>query len=162
MTDPNVEEENKVVDDAELIKDGKHPESVSWGQYVGVKESLGKKLEAATQKVSTLEEQIKEVISKEEYEKVKAALEAANTAAQKAADELKASKDATLAEKRTTLITKGFSEDKVKNMSAEQLDGLLEVIASYKPKADLGGGGGGGAPLAGSPMELARQAYSKS
>lgn len=162
MADPIVNEEHKVVDDAELIKDGKHPESVTWGQYVGVKESLGKKLDTATQKVGTLEEQLKTTITKEEHDKVKGELTEAKTATQKATDDLATSKNATLTEKRATLVTKGIPEEKVKDMSVEQLDGLIGAIASYKPKADLGGGGGGGAPLTGSPMELARQAYTKS
>ena len=162
MADPIVGEENKVVDDAELIKEGKHPDSVSWGQYVGVKESLGKKLDTATQKVGTLEEQLKVTITKEEHDKVKGELELAKTATQKATDDLNTSKTATLTEKRATLITKGIPEEKVKDMSVEQLDGILGVIETFKPKADLSSGGGGGASLKGSPLELARQAYTKS
>ena len=162
MSEPNVDEETQKVD-KELVGAGdKHPETVAWNQYVGIKESLGKKLDTATQKVGTLEEQLKTAISKEEHDKVKGELETAKTAAQTAADELKTSKDATLAEKRSTLVKKGISEDKVKDMSAGELDSLAEAIASFKPKADLGGGGGGTGVPVGSPMELARQAYGSS
>jgi len=159
MPEPNVDEETQKLE--ELAKKGEHPETVPWGQYVGIKESLGKKLDTATQKVGTLEEQLKGTISKEEHDKIKAELETTKTDAQKAADELKTSKDATLAEKRSALVKKGVAEDKVKGMSAEQMDGLLGVIATLKPGADMGGGGGGG-ELKGSPMELARQAYGSS
>lgn len=157
MPEPNVDEETQRLE--ELAKKGEHPETVPWGQYVGIKESLGKKLDTATQKVGTLEEQLKGTISKEEHDRIKAELDIAKTAAQTAADELKTSKDATLTEKRTALIAKGVPEDKVKGMSVEQLDSLLGVIATLKPGADMGGGGGGGIELKGSPLQLATRGY---
>ena len=162
MPEPNVDEETQKVD-KELVDAGdKHPETVAWNQYVGIKESLGKKLGTATQKVGALEEQLKGAISKEEHERVKVELETAKTAQATADAALAASKSASLTEKRDVLVKKGVPEDKVKDMSVEQLDSLLGVIASYKPKADLGGGGGGTGIPVGSPMELARQAYGSS
>ena len=163
MAEPNVDEETQKVDE-ELVKAGdKHPETVPWNQYVGIKQSLGKKLDTATQKVGTLEEQLKGTIGKEEHDKIKTELETAKASQKTADDALAASKSASLTEKRDVLTKKGVPEDKVKDMSVEQLDGLLGVIANLKPGADMGGGGGGGGgEIKGSPMELARQAYASS
>lgn len=160
----NVGEETQKLDDelTKEAKDGKYPETVSWGQYVGIKESLGKKLDTATQKVGTLEEQLKGAISAEEHNKIKAELETIKTTQQKSADEAKVALDASLKEKRDTLIKKGVAEDKIANMSLEQIDSLLLVAAGITPGADMGGGGGGSGELKGSPMELARQAYGSS
>lgn len=146
MPEPNVDEETQKADDEPSKAGDKHPETVSWGQYVGIKESLGKKLDTATQKVGTLEEQLKGTISKEEHDKVQTALDAAKTAEKTATDELKTSKDATLAEKRSALVKKGVPEDKAASMSVEQLDSVLGVVESLKPAPDLSGGGGGSAP----------------
>lgn len=159
MSEPNVDEEAQRLE-AEA-KSGKHPETVSWGQYVGVKESIGKKLDTATQKVGTLEEQLKGAISADELTKIKTELESSKTNLQKVTDELKGAKDKSTSEKRGVLVKRGIPEEKAKAMSEEQLDGAIGALEHIKPKADMGGGGGGG-ELKGSPMELARNAYSSS
>lgn len=160
--------------DEELTKDhkesGKHPETVSWNQYVGVKESLGKKIDTATQKVENLEGQLEKAVKPEEHEKIKGELEEAKTKLieaetkkKEAEDKLQVNLDKSLSEKREILTKKGgISEEDAKTMSEEQIDGALKVLAKVRtvPGADMGGGGGAHS-LSGSPMELARAAYTK-
>lgn len=150
------DEEGKIPADSE----GKYPEVVPWSRYVGIKESLGKKLDAEKDKVSSLEEKLKSATNAEEHQKVVGELADANTKVQAATDELKTIKDGKLSELRDSLKNKGISEEDLKDMSEKELSTLAKVIGSYKPKADLGSGGGSG-ELKGSPMELARQAYEK-
>ena len=138
-----------------------HPDSVPWNEYVGIKESLGKKLDAATQKVQSLEEQIKGAISPDEFSKTKGELEKVKADHQKVSDELKSIKDKSVSEKRDYLRSKGVSEEDLKVMSEEALGATAKVLEHYKPKPDMGGGGGS-IGLKGSPLELAREAYSKS
>ena len=150
----------------ELAKKGEHPETVSWGQYVGIKESLGKKLDTATQKVGTLEEQLKGAISTDEHSRIKMELESAKTAFetsktehQKVSDELKGVKDKSTSEKRGILTKRGVPEDKVTAMSEEQLDAAVGVLEYAKPGADMGAGGGGAGDLGGmSPKDRVREA----
>jgi len=138
------DEETPVVDELKADADGKHPETVSWNQYVGIKESLGKKLDTATAKVGTLEEQLKGAISTDDHNKVKGELEEAKTKLQTATDELTGIKEKSVSEKRETLIKRGVSEEKVKAMSETELNGAMGVLDSVKPKPDLSPGGGGG------------------
>jgi len=148
MVDP-VDEGQQKVEAEPVIVDGKHPETVSWNQYVGIKESLGGKLEKATQKVTDLEEQVKKAVSTEEHGRIAQELEETKTKFQAISDELKTTKEATLSEKRATLTQRGISAEDVKTMSEEQINGAIKVLATYKPKPDMGGGGGGEPPARG-------------
>ncbi len=161
MADPVIE--GKQSEEGEPFeKDGKHPETVTWSQYVGTKESLGKKLDSAIQKVTALEEQIAKAVKPEEFTRIKTELDNVKAEHQKVSDELKKTKEATNSEKRTFLISRGVPEEEVKAMSEEALTVTARIVEHIKPKPDLGGGGGGSMILKGSPMELAQQAYSKS
>ena len=151
-------EEDQHVEDIKPDKDGKYPETVSWNQYVGIKESLGKKLDTATQKVTSLEEQLGKATSVEEFNRVKEELETTKTKLQETTDELTGIKEKSVSEKREILTKRGMPEEKVKEMSEEQLNGAIGTLEYIKPLADLGGGGGSGG-LTGSPIELARRAY---
>ena len=152
-----VGEETNDVDGGVKGKEGdQHPETIPWKDYVGVKEAWGKSKE----KVVSLEEQLKKTTNPEELTKVKAELETTKTELQKTTDELKTTTEKTLTEKRAALVKKGVPEEKVKEMSAKELD-IVDSVIGIKPLADLGGGGGGGTVATGSPMEMARQAYSK-
>lgn len=148
-------------------KEGKFPEVISRTQYIGVKESLGKKLDAEREKVKGLEEQLKNVIKQEDFNKIKADLDKANADLETANNELKGIKEKSTSEKREVLVKSGLSEEKVKGMSEDALTAALMVlenshnIPQKKSKPDLGGGGGGSGELQGSPMTLARQAYTK-
>lgn len=137
-----------------------HPETVSWTQYIGLKEKFNKTESELTGKVQTLEEHLKTTTSADEFNKVKQELESIKTEHQKVSDELKTTKDKTLSEKRDILIKKGILEDQVKDMSEKELDTVNKALEQYKPKPDLGSGGGR-TELRGSPMELALRAYSK-
>ena len=150
-------------------KDGKYPESVPWKQYVGTKESLGKKIDAEKantesekQKVISLEEKLKGATSADEFEKTKTELAELKVANQGSLDKLKGIQEKSLSEKRSALIKKGLSEEKIKDMSEESLTATLEVLEGFKPLPDLSGGSGGSAIPKGKPMELARQAYANS
>ncbi len=145
MVDPVVEVQ-PVVEEPKADAEGKYPETVSWKQYVGIKESLGKKLDTAKTKVGELEEQIKTAVKPEELTTVKGELEAAKTKLQETTDELNTSKEATLTEKRAVLIKKGVPEEKVKDMSVAELNSANLVLETVKPKADMAGGGGADAP----------------
>lgn len=151
MADPVVEVKSGVVTpEVEEVKpdaEGKYPETVAWKQYVGIKESLGKKLDTAKAKVTELEEQAKKATSPEELTSAKEELEGTKTKLQEVTTELKTTQDKTLTEKRATLVSRGVPEDKVKDMSEKELDSANVVLEATKPKADLGGGGGGDAPI---------------
>lgn len=160
---PEGEEEIQKVDEqlTEKAKGGEHPETVPWNQYVGVKESLGKKIETATQKVENLEGQLTKAVKPEEHEKIKGELEEAKTKLteaetkkQEAETKLTANLEKSLTEKRDILTKKGISEEEVKAMSEEQVDGAIKVLATYKPKPDLDGGGGGDTPDTGAKSKM--------
>lgn len=153
-----VEEGKQNVEGAE----GKsHPETVPWNQYVGVKEMLTKTETEAAVKVQHLEEQIKSAVSTDEFQKIKKELEDSQTNLTKVSEELKVSKEKSLTEKRDILKERGIPEEKLNAMSEEALTAVVGVLEQVKqPRPDLGGGGGKTEPT-GSPIELARQAYSK-
>ena len=150
--------------DEEILPDstGKFPETVPWNKYVGIKESLGKKLDTEKQKVASLEEQLKKAVSPEEFTKTKEELDQIKSDHQKVADELKSLKDKSVSEKREVLKTRGVPEDKIKDVSEKELDILISVLGDIKPKpgSDLGGGGGSGS-LPNDPMELFRMAKTR-
>ncbi len=155
------EDKNDDVGEVKPDKDGKHPDTVSWSQYVGIKESLGGKLDTSREKVTGLEEKLKNASSPEELTKVKGELEETQGKLKTMTDELNTSKEATLTEKRGVLTKLGVPEEKVKEMSVGELNAaLIGLEHSKKPGADLGGGGGGGGKLEGSPLDLALRAYS--
>jgi hypothetical protein len=162
---PKEVSEGKSDEEIVLGADGKHPETVSWSQYVGIKESLGKKLDSATTKLTSLEEQVKLAIKPDEHQKLKSELEAEKAAKKSLTEELTKIKESSAAEKRAILISKGVPEEKVKSLSGESLNTAIMVLEGInpgrKPGADLGSGGGGSIPK-GNPRELALQAYSKS
>ena len=138
MPEPIVNEGEPVVG-----ADGKHPETVTWGQYVGVKESLGKKLDTATTKLTSLEEQLKKAISAEEFTKTKTELDSIKAEHAKVLGELKATKDQTLAERRTSLVKRGIPEADLKDLSDKELVVIEKALGSVKkPLPDMGGGGG--------------------
>jgi len=140
---------------------GKYPETVPWNQYVGIKESLGKKLDSANQRLTTLEEQLKTAVKPEDHKKIMDELVAVKATAESKDKELQAIRDASTAEKRNILKQKGVPEEEVKSMSAGELNAAVKAIGYVKPGADMGSGGGATVPK-GSPMELARQAYQNS
>lgn len=152
MADPVVEEK-QVVGDGTPKEGDKHPETVPWSQYVGVKEMLTKREAAETElktKVQSLEEQAKKAVNTEQHEGIKTELSEAKTKLQTATDELKTNKETALTEKRDILVKKGnVPEDEVKNMSEEQVNGAIKVLASFKPKADMDGGSSADTPTGG-------------
>jgi len=152
-------EKNDVVEIQPDKETGKYPEHVSWNQYVGIKESLGKKLDTERAKVTSLEEKAKIAVNPEELERVKTELAESKAAHEKTTTELNEFKESTLTEKRNALTKRGVPEEKVKEMSGKELDAAFVVLEYSKPGPDMGGGGGSGAALTGSPQELARQAY---
>ena len=132
------------------VKDGKHPESVSWTQYIGVKEKLGKTEERATkaetgfkEQIASLEEKAKTAVGAEEHKKVTDELGAANAKLKEAEDARKVASDKTVSERREALVKLGIPEAKVRDMPEETLNQLELVLAAVRPKADLGGGGSG-------------------
>jgi len=163
-SDEGDKEVEKIQPDAEgkipADKGGKYPEVVPWSQYVGIKESLGNKIETERAKVTSLEEKLKTATSTEEFEKVKTELVDTKNKLQETSDELNTTKEKTLTEKRNVLIKRGIPEEKVKDLSGKELDAAFVVLEHSKPGADLGGGSGGSEALVGSPMELAQRAYS--
>jgi len=155
-------------DVVEIQKDssGKYPETVSWSQYVAVKESLGRKLDSERNKAKSLEEQLKTTVKPEDYSKLKTELEETTKKFATVNTELTGIKDKSLSEKRSVLVKAGtMTEEETKQMSEKELDVALKVLGkkvSQTPGADLGGGGGSGATLAGlSILELATRGYSK-
>lgn len=148
-------------DEGKSAEGDKHPETVPWNEYVGVKESLGKKLDTATQKVTSLEEQLTKAVKPEEFTKTQKELADLKATHEKVSGELRAIKEKSITEKRDFLKAKGIPEDEIKVMSEDALSATVKVLERYKPKPDLGGGSGGTVVPKGSPMELARQAYTK-
>lgn len=141
-------------------KEGKYPEVVPWSKYVGIKESLGNKLEAEKTKVTGLEEKLKTAISTEDHEKIKKELEEANEKLKTASEELQGIKDKSASEKRELLVKRGVPEEKAKEMSEKEMDTVLGVLKEAKPGADLSGGGGGAGILEGKgPIALAKLGY---
>ena len=131
---PNAEE---VKPDAE----GKFPETVPWNRYVGIKESLGRKIEAEKTKVQGLEEQLKTTVTAEEHKKVSEELTGTKKMLDDKTTELTTKVEATLSEKRATLVKRGVSEETAKGWSEKEIDAAL-TVEPPKPKPDLGGGGG--------------------
>ena len=157
-------EEGKKEEVVEIQPDasGKYPETVPWKQYVGIKESLGKKLDAEKEKAKSLEEQLKTVVKPEDHKKVADELATIKADHEKTVNELKSLKESSASEKRNILKQKGVPEEEVKSMSEAELTAAVKVANLVsKPKLDMGTGGGSGA-LKGSPMDLAIQAYSSS
>lgn len=161
-------EEGKEVKDPEEVQvgaDGKHPETVSWTQYVGLKEKLGKKervwseTEAGyKQKVSSLEEQIKTAPSKEAHEALVNELKSLKDSHKVVSDELNTYKNQKLSEKRETLKSKGgFTDEEIAKMSEAEMNVALRVLDKTKPKSDPGGGGG--APVSKSPREAIKSGF---
>jgi len=152
--------EDKLDEEIQPDKEGKFPETVKWSQYVGIKESLGKKLDSEKQKVASLEEQLKKAANPEEFTKTKDELDRVKSDHQKALDELKSIKDKSVGEKKEYLKSKGISVDELADATEKDLDILAKAIGEWKPGADMGGGGGSGS-LPDNPMELFRQAKTK-
>lgn len=153
---------NPEPEDIKPDKDGKYPESVSWKQYVGVKESLGGKLDTLRQEKESLEEKIKNAPTAEAVEKLQGELKEAKEKLETTSNELSTLKEQTTGEKRDTLIKRGVPEDKVKDMSVQELNAAITAIGAVKPAPDMSGGGGGGVALTGKPMDLATRAYASS
>lgn len=147
------------VEEIQPDKDGKYPETVPWQKYVGIKESLGKKLDAERDKVKSLEESIKNATSEEEVKKLRDELETTKGKLQEKETELTNLQTKTLSEKREVLTKRGLPEDKVNTMSDKELDAAIMALGHSKPASDLSGGGGGSGELTGSPMDLAQRAY---
>lgn len=152
-------------DGVEDLTDGKggHPESVPWEKYVGAKETIGSKLKASEEKVTSLEEKLKNAPNAEEHTKIKEELETTKTKLQDKEGEITKAKEVSVSEMRETLKKSGVPEDKLEGASEAELKRLIDVLGS-KPKSlpDMGGGGGGGGVPTGSPMQLARSAYEQS
>lgn len=138
-----------------------HPESVTWTEYVGLKEKLSKSESRYKEQVQSLEEQVKKAPSAEEFEKTKKELDELKSKHEEVNKKLNEIVEKSLSEKRKTLIAKGVPEEKVKSMSEDSITATMEALGSYTPKPDFGSGGSAGG-LVGSPIDLARQAYSKS
>jgi hypothetical protein len=132
-------------------KPSEHPETVSWTQYVGLKEKFNKVESELKEKVRGLEEQVKNSVTLEEHTKAKAELE-------KVSGELKAMQNKSLEEKRGILKGK-VPDEEIAEMSEKELDTVIKVLRISKPAPDLSGGGGGSGGLTGTPMDLARRAY---
>lgn len=153
-----------LIDEVKPDSQGKYPETVPWSQYVRTKETIGNKLNTERERVKALEEQLKTAVKPEDLKKVQDELNQAKADKQKTADELKAIKDSSISEKKAILVKQGIPEAEVKDMSEDALNAAVKVMGYSKPgmpRPDMGAGGGAG-ELKGSPMELARQAYSKS
>uniref|UniRef100_A0A6M3IJA6 Scaffolding protein n=1 Tax=viral metagenome TaxID=1070528 RepID=A0A6M3IJA6_9ZZZZ len=140
--------ENEVVE-IQPDASGKYPESVPWNQYVGIKESLGKKLDTERQKVTSLEEKLKGATSTEEVEKLRGQLTELEKKAEAATQELTTFKEQSLSERRAILVKRGIPEGKTKEMSGKELDAAFAVLEHIKPNPDMGGGGGGTPPATG-------------
>ncbi len=161
------DEEKVVTEEAGVQPDeaGKHPENVSWNQYVATKETIGGKLDSERTKSKELQEKLDAAVSSEDHAKVKEELDKANAS-------LKEKLDASLGEKRATVVKSGLTEEKVNAMSEEALNAAIEVLGvkpnepdkpnePKPPGPDLGGGGGGSVPQ-GTPNQLAVAAYASS
>jgi hypothetical protein len=153
--DQLVEDELITVDPKTGVKT--HPETVPWDQYVGAKKTI-------STKVDKLVEQLKNTVSKEEHDKVQAALTAAQGELTKAQADLKVFQESSMTEKKKILEDKGVPKEKLDGLTEAELtkiNGILADVKLKKPGADLGNGGGG-VVLSGSPRELAVQAYASS
>lgn len=161
------DDENAVVtDEAGVQPDeaGKHPESVSWQQYVATKETIGGKLDTERTKSKELQDKLDTSVSSEDHTKVKEELDKANAS-------LKEKLEASLGERRATVVKSGLTSEEVNAMSEEALDTAIKVLEmkandpeqkkEKPPGPDLGGGGGGSVPE-GSPQQLAVQGYASS
>lgn len=140
-------------------KDGKHPETVPWEKYVGIKESLGKKLSLAKEQAKSLEEQLKNAPNVEEVKRIQSELEATKAKLTEVSTELSKTKEMSVSMLRESLIKRGVPADKASKMSETEMRTVLDVIGDTKPLPDLSTGGGSG-ELKGSPRELAVRAYS--
>ena len=140
---------------------GQYPKVVPWSKYVGIKESLGGKLQAAEDKVKSLEEQLKNAPNAEEFNRIKTELDETKGKLQTASDELKGIKEKSVSELKVALSGKGLSAERIEKMSEAEMRTVLEVLGDKKPAPDLGSGGGSG-ELKGSPMDLARRGYEES
>ena len=149
MADPIDEGQQKVdvVPEPEE-KGGQHPQTVSWTQYVGIKEKLGKQVEAETKKVTDLEERLKKTVSAEDHQRIVEELTGTKKLLVDKTTELNVKVEQSLSEKRATLVKRGVSEATVKTLSEKEIDAVLTVEIP-KPKPDLGGGGGGESPAKG-------------
>jgi len=138
---------------------GKFPETVPSNKYIGVKEALGR----AKEKVSSLDEQLKNAPNKDEFTRITQELADTKAKLQTKDDELTKKNEASASELRETLKTQGLTDEQTKDMSEAEMKRMIGVLGS-KPKSlpDLGGGGGGGSVPKGSPMQLARDAYGQS
>uniref|UniRef100_A0A6M3KIZ6 Scaffolding protein n=1 Tax=viral metagenome TaxID=1070528 RepID=A0A6M3KIZ6_9ZZZZ len=143
------EGKENIVEEIQPDATGKYPENVPWSQYVGIKESLGKKLDTERQKVTSLEEKLKGATSTEEVEKLKVQLTELGKKAEAATQELTTFKEQSLSERRATLVKRGIPEEKTKEMSGKELDAAFAVLEHIKPNPDMGGGGGGTPPATG-------------
>lgn len=155
--DPTKDEAQIIEPDAEgtikVEKDskGEFPKVVPASQYIGTKESLGKKIQAAEarateaeNKIKGLEEKLGNATSADEVTKLKEELETTKSKLQETTDNLTAIQSKSLTEKRDVLIKRGLPEDKVKDMSEKELEAAVLALGHSKPSPDLGGGGGGG------------------
>ena len=95
--------EDKLDEEIQPDKEGKFPEVVPWNKYVGIKESLGKKLDTERQKVASLEEQLKMAIKPEDVKSIKDELDETKTKLTTTETELSSLKQTTLTEKRSIL-----------------------------------------------------------
>ena len=133
-------------------------------KYDGVLRKMGEKdteIQTLSGKVQTLEEQLKTAPSMEEFNRIKAELEAKTQEIDTVKGELGKVTAQTTESLRASLVAKGVAEDKVKDLAIDELKRLDDVVGSISRKSlpDMGIGGGSGRPM-GSPTELARQAYS--
>ena len=162
MSEKTVEGKENVVEEIQPDKDGKYPETVPWNKYVGIKESLGTKLESERAKVASLEEKLKTVPNQEEFDKIKQELEEVKGKYTQTTEELKTIKESSISEKRNTLKTKGVPEDSLKDKTEKELDAMLLVLGTVTPKPDLGGGGGSSSLPIMVGIEMATKAYEQS
>jgi len=154
------DEEKQVVDEIKEGDSKKHPDSVPYHEYIGIKEKFNKTEDKYKEQVQSLEEKLKGSPSADELKRVTDELEALKSTHQTTLEELNKRVDASLAEKRTAL-KKILPDAKVETMSEQAITDVLQALGSYKaPLPDMGAGGGGGLPT-GSPMEMARMAYTK-
>lgn len=143
---------------------GNTSDAIPKDKYDGVLRKLGEKdndIKTLTDKITALEGQLKTAPNSDEFTKLQAELAGKTQELETTKGELGQIREQTLSEKRAALVGKGVPEEKVKDMNDKELSTLLEVIGAIKgkPLPDLGTGGGSGV-VHGSPMELARQAYS--
>ena len=159
MTVEGKDDEGKVPGESE----DKHPESVPWSQHVAAKETIGGKLKVSEEKVKGLEEQLKNAPNAEEASKIKEERDSLKTKLQEKEEADTKATEKSVSELREALKTQGLTDEQTKDMSEAEMKRMVSVLGS-KPRSlpDLSGGGGGGSVPAGTPMELARQAYSES